>query len=361
MRKDVQGFLINQEKTIKQAMKQLSQIGEKELFVVNNDNQLVGALSDGDIRKWILKDGNLDDNVDKAYNTDPKFIFEDYDLENVKKMMIDLKIESVPVVNKEKRILGIFIWDEVFGGRLRKHKNELDIPVVIMAGGKGTRMDPYTRILPKALIPIGEKPIIEVIMDKFSEHGIKDFYVSVNHKSRMIKSYFEEMNGKYNITYIEETQALGTAGSLKFLSFRRRKEILVTNCDVIINTDYAEVVKFHHEHNYDLTLVATCHHYQIPYGVCEIENGGGLKNLREKPEYDLLVNAGMYIVNRNILSLIPKQQVCNFTDLITKARDEGYKIGVFPINEKDWVDVGQWEEYRKSIRKLNIEIDHYEA
>ncbi|MCK5579885.1 MAG: NTP transferase domain-containing protein [Candidatus Omnitrophica bacterium] len=357
MTKEVKKFLINQHSTIKQAMKQLCHAGEKELFVVDEDIRLVGALSDGDIRKWILKGGGLEDSVDKIYNGNPKFVAGDYEIEDVQKMMVDLKIESIPVVNQDKKVEEVFTWDEVLGGKIRKHREALDIPVVIMAGGKGTRLDPYTRILPKALIPVGEKPIVEVIMDKLNEYSVSDFLISINHKSRMIKSYFEEMHDKYKIGYIEEKQALGTAGSLKLLGRKVKDETLVTNCDVIIDTDYAELVKFHREREYDLTLVATCHHYQVPYGVCEIENGGSLKNLQEKPEYDLLVNAGMYVINKKIFGLIPKNQVFNFTDLIAKAREENYKVGVFPINEKDWIDVGQWEEYRKSIKKLESVLE----
>ena len=361
MREDISKFLINQDSTIKGSMKQLSQLGQKELFVVNAAAKVIGALSDGDIRKWIIQGGSLDERVDKIYNADFKFVREDYDLETVKRMMINLKIESVPVINNQGGIQELFIWDEVFGGKVGRQRTSLAIPVVIMAGGKGTRLDPYTRILPKPLIPIGEKPVIEVIMDKFAEYDVKKFYVSVNHKSKMIKSYFEEMNGRYQISYIEEKQELGTAGSLRLLRGRKKGELLVTNCDVLIETDYAELVNFHREHRHDLTMVVTCHHHKIPYGVCEIENGGTLKRLREKPEYDLLINVGMYVVNWDVLPLIPKNKPYNFTDLITRARAAGRKIGVFPINEKDWTDIGQWEEYRKCIRKLKIERDPYEA
>lgn len=357
MTTDIKKFIIGGDSSIKGAMKQLSVAGEKELFVVNEANQLIGALSDGDIRRWILKGGGLEDSISKIYNANPKFILENENSDIAKDMMIDLRIESVPVLNEKKEIAQVYSWDEIFGDKPQKRKEKLNIPVVVMAGGKGSRLDPYTRILPKPLIPIGEKPIIELILERFKEFNADEFFISVNHKSRMIKSYFEEVGEGFNIKFIEETQALGTAGSLKFLDVTDEREVLVTNCDVIIDTDYLDLLKHHKEKAHDITLVTACHHYQIPYGVCEIENGGDLKALREKPEYDLLVNVGMYVVNRNVIELIPRDKEFHFTDLIAAARQKGLKVGVYPINEKDWLDVGQWEEYRKSIKKMNIEMD----
>jgi len=213
----VDSFLIVADGTIKQAMKQMSAIGEKELFVVNGENKLIGSLSDGDVRRWILKEGSLKEKVDRICNKDPKTVGESYEIESVKEVMLEQKIESIPVITTNNEVKDVLLWDDVFAGKIRKHREEIDVPVVIMAGGKGARLDPFTKILPKSLIPIGDKPIIEIIMDKFSEYGMKDFYVSVNHKAKMIKSYFEETNGKFNITYIEEEKPLGTAGSLKLL------------------------------------------------------------------------------------------------------------------------------------------------
>jgi len=347
----VEDFLIACSKTVKQAMRQLSDLGEKELFVIDGQGRLMGALSDGDIRKWILNEGALNTQVESVCNHNPRFVGEGYDLEEAKRTMLDLKIECIPVIDKQRHVIKVLTWDEVFSGKVEKIHEKLGVPVVIMAGGKGSRLDPFTRILPKSLIPVGDKPIIEVIMDKFSEYDINDFYISVNHKARMIKSYFDEANGKYRISYIEETKPLGTAGSLRLLENRLADPFIVTNCDVLIDCDYAQLIHFHQGHAYDLTLVVSCRHYVIPYGVCEIQ-GGMLKTIKEKPELDLLINTGMYVMGNKVLNLIPKDEFLNFNELILNAQAAGYQVGVFPINEKAWMDIGQWEEYHKTIGQL---------
>ncbi|MFH1428298.1 MAG: nucleotidyltransferase family protein [Candidatus Margulisiibacteriota bacterium] len=354
-KQDVQKFLISRKTTVRDAMKKMKEIGQKVIFVVNDDNTLFGSLSDGDIRKWIIQEGALNENIEKICNTSPHIVNEDYDISEVKALMIGLKIECVPVIDSGREIVSILTWDSVFAGEVPKQKEQLDIPVVIMAGGKGTRLDPFTRILPKPLIPIGDKPIIEMIVERFLEYGVNEFYLSINHKAKMIKSYFEEIEPAYQLRYIEEQNPLGTAGSLKLLKDKIKSPFIVTNCDIIVESDYSEIVKYHKDNNNDLTVVVSCRHYTIPYGVCEIRNGGILEEIKEKPKYDLLVNTGMYVLNSNLLELIPADQVYHITDLIKAAKAKGFKIGVFPIDEKSWIDIGQWEEYRKAVASLKID------
>lgn len=348
-------FLIRSDFTVKQAMKRMTEIGQKVLFVVDDKKALFGALSDGDIRKWILAGGSIKESIKKIYNKKPKYVSADFKISEARKMMLDFLIECVPVLDAGEKVINILTWENVFSQNKPKRPSALDIQVVIMAGGRGTRLDPFTRILPKALIPIGDKPIIEIIMDRFCEYGIKEFFVTVNHKSKMIKSYFEDTgNDKYNIQYIEETRPLGTAGSLKYLKGRIKEPFLITNCDTIVDMDYGEIVNFHKENNDDMTLVVSYKHHVIPYGVCEIENGGMLKSINEKPEYDFLVNTGIYIMNRKVLDLIPANTVFNMNDVIELAQKKGCKIGAFPINDRSWIDIGQWEEYHKAIEELTM-------
>lgn len=347
-------FLVGKDASIKQAMRQMSEIGQKSIFLINDKGKLVGALSDGDIRKWILKGRSLQETVYKVCNRNPRFVREDYHVSEVKELMLNLNIECVAVVGSNREVKEVLTWGNVFGGKVSKERKKLEIQVVIMAGGEGNRLDPFTKILPKPLIPIGDKPIIELIIDRFCEYGIKEFYISVNHKSNMIKSYFQDINDKYIIHYIEETKPLGTAGSLKLLENKGKGPLLVTNCDIIIESDYTDLVKFHNDNDYDMTLVVSYRHYVIPYGICEIENGGILSSIKEKPEYDLLVNTGMYVMKRRVLGLIPTNQFFDITDLIAKAKGKRYKIGVFPIGEKSWIDIGQWEQYRKAVERMRI-------
>ena len=349
MKRKINDFFIDRRETIKQAMHQLSEVGSKQLFVVDANMTLIGALSDGDIRKWILKGGSLRDKTEKICNKNPIKVTKHYVRDFVRETMLRLKIQAIAVVDERNTIVDILTWENIFAGKLSTSKEQLTAFVVIMAGGKGTRLDPFTRILPKPLIPVGDKPVIEVIMDNFSQYGIKDFFISVNHKSRMIKSYFEEMNAGYHLTYVEENKPLGTVGSLKLLEGRIKDSFFVTNCDVLIDVDYAELLHFHQDMKYDLTIIVSCKHYVIPYGVCEIEKGGILKVIREKPEHDLLVNTGLYLMNKKIVSLIPKNKFFNFTDLVLKAKKKGLRIGAFPIPERSWIDVGQWDEYYKGV------------
>lgn len=351
--KDRNIFLISKNISIKQAMQRMNEHGQKNLFIVNEAGQLLGALSDGDIRKWILSGGALNEAVARIYNKKPKYVTRNYKLSDVRKIMVDLLIESVPVVDEtEKSVLTVLTWNDVFSDKKKVKRGKINAQVVIMAGGKGSRLDPFTKILPKPLIPIGDKPIIELIMDKFNEYGIHEFYVSVNHKAKMIKSYFEEMNDKYKIVYIDEQIPLGTAGSLQYLKNKIKKSFIITNCDILIDADCVEIVNFHETNNYDITMVVSCRNYIIPYGVCEIENGGQLKRIVEKPSYDLLINTGMYVINRKILNLIPKNKEYNMNELIEAAQNKNYSVGVYPISENSWTDIGQWEEYHKAIEKM---------
>jgi NDP-sugar pyrophosphorylase family protein len=228
------------------------------------------------------------------------------------------------------------------------------MPAIIMAGGFGTRLDPFTKILPKPLIPIGDKTIIEIIIDKFRAHQIENFYISVNYKSKIIKSFFEELAPSYNVHFIDETIPLGTVGCLKSLCNIDTKSVLISNCDIIINTDYSDFVEFHEENGNDISLVASLMNFKIPYGVCEIKNQGELIRIIEKPEYDILASTGMYIINTNVLSYIPDGVVFHVTDLIHTVKERGGKVGVFPISSESWMDTGEWSEYKKTVDKMNF-------
>ncbi|MCA9399312.1 MAG: CBS domain-containing protein, partial [Candidatus Omnitrophica bacterium] len=208
-------FLVKEDLSVKDAMRQIGEAGDRILFVINDDQKLLGSLTDGDIRRWVLSEGTLASDIRKVFNKDPICVKADYSTENVKNLMLKKKIPGIPVVDDKGIVKDVLIWSSVFGKNGALEQEVLDFPVVIMAGGKGSRLDPFTRILPKPLIPIGEKTILEIIMDRYSEYQVKEFYLSINHKSQMIKAYFEEASSPYKISYIEEDKPLGTAGSLK--------------------------------------------------------------------------------------------------------------------------------------------------
>lgn len=354
MLKQFDNILIDKTATAKDAMKQLDKTAEKILFVVEKVNRLIGSLTDGDIRRWILKDGEISASVQDVCFKGTYYVDSKYDLETVKQEILRRRIFYVPVVNENKEIIEFLVWDKLFDGKvIRKLKDNLDVEVVIMAGGKGTRLDPFTKILPKPLIPIGDKSILEIIIEKFTDYQQSEFYISVNHKAKIIKSYFDEIQPDYKLNYIDEEKPLGTVGALKKLEGKVSKNILLTNCDIIIETDYVDLVKHHIAEKNDISIVASLKHYNIPYGICEIENGGKLINIKEKPEYDFLVNTGMYILNPGVLKCIPENEFYHITDLIEKIKST-HKIGIYPISENSWIDTGEWVEYKKALNKFNL-------
>lgn len=351
-------LLIPADISIIEALKRLDETAEKVLFVVDGQSKLLGALTDGDIRRYILNGRSLDDSVAEVYNPHPKFVLEkECSADYLKQLFLKYKIEVIPILDEQHRLTNIATWDKVFSEESKKtsrKRRKINVPVVIMAGGKGTRLDPFTKILPKPLIPIGDKPIIELIMDRFHEYGMTDFYVTLNHKSKMIKAYFEEFKTKYKITYIDEDKPLGTAGGLKYLPSKISGAFFVSNSDILIEEDYGKIMKFHKDNKNEITIVASVKNYNIPYGVCEIEKGGTLCKIKEKPSLSFLVNTGMYVVNSRALKTIPKDKFYHITQLIEDLKSDGKRIGVFPVSENAWIDIGEWEKYKDTLEKFKI-------
>lgn len=347
--KDYKKLLIKTNCNIKEALKAIDEGSLRIVFVVNNKEQIIGSVSDGDVRRWILNGGDLGQNISNVMNKNPKYINSNCTKNKAKDILHKYSINVLPIINEKNKIIDIITWEELFEDKKIKY-NQIELPVVIMAGGKGTRLDPFTRILPKPLIPIGKKAMIEVIMDEYAKFGMKHFYLSINHKGKIIRAYLDDQESDYSFEYITENKPLGTAGALKHLEGKIDSAFFVSNCDIIIKDDYSKIYDFHTNGNYDLTLVASMQHHTVPYGVCEIENGGELKNIVEKPQYDFLVNAGMYLLNSDILRYIPRNQIFHITQLIDKLKKNDHKVGVYPVSEKSWIDVGQWREYFKKSK-----------
>ena len=345
--------------SIREAMQQLDQTAEKCLFVVDQNHALIGALTDGDVRRAILKGRGLDETIEGSYNTTPLTIADDaasLDDERIKVHATDLmsehRVEVVPVVDDAKRILRYVTWTDLFGNGRDAERPALTVPVVIMAGGYGTRLEPFTKVLPKPLIPVHDKPIIEHIIDRFVEVGAGEFWLTVNYKSRIMKAYFEERNPDYGVYFVDEPEPMGTAGGLQFMRGKADVPFFVTNCDIIINAEYRRVMDFHLEHRHAITLVGSAVHYQIPYGTCVLNKAGSLAQIDEKPQYDFLVNTGMYVLSPGVLDLIPETGVYHMTQLMEAAIAAGHSVGVFPVSEDAWIDIGQWKEYQRAAERL---------
>jgi dTDP-glucose pyrophosphorylase len=349
---EIDKLFILPESTIRAAMKQMDS-GARKILFVGKKRILSGVVTDGDIRRWLLKGGKLSAEIKKISNRNPLVVADGQSIEDVKSQMIKRRIDVVPKLDAKRKIIDVIYWEDILEKKEHPISAQLKIPVVIMAGGVGTRLDPFTRILPKPLIPIGDKPIIETIMDNFNKYGCPNFYISVNHKKEMIKSYFSNVKLAYNIHYIEEKKPLGTGGSLSCLPKKIGKTIFISNCDILILADYSDMIKLHNDRKNDITIISSMQHHRIPYGVMELNSRGDLKGIREKPEYDFMVNTGMYIIESSLINLIPKNIEFPITDLVSIAKKNRRRVGVYPVSEKAYLDVGQWEEYQKTVRKFN--------
>lgn len=350
-------FLIRHDAPVREAMQQLEASQRKTLFVVDDGGALFGTLTDGDVRRWILGGGELNGVVADACNRQPTMTRTSTDTDELKRLMIAKGITCIPVVDDAGHVTDVVQWEQLLGAEAapepeRKH---VDLPVVIMAGGFGTRLAPFTTVLPKPLIPIGGRTVIEMIMDAFTAYGVSDFYLSVNYKAKIIKSYFEELAPPYSVSYIHEDKPLGTAGSLSNLVGALGSDLIVTNCDVIVNADYHDLTQHHRSANNDVTVVVSLKHFTYPYGVCEIDEGGRLREIREKPQYDFLVNTGLYVLKPWVLELIPPGEHFHFTDLIAAVQAGGGRVGVYPISDKAWLDTGEWAEYRAAAANLTAD------
>ena len=336
--------LITPEKTIRDAIKQLNENRMQILIVVDSDSILLGTVTDGDIRRTVLNGVNLEEPVRTIMNRSPKFVRES-ERNTAYHLLLKHKIKAVPVVDDTNQVIDLLLMEDFLdvGEEYAPKSN----PVVIMAGGKGTRLDPFTRILPKPLIPIGDKPIIEVIMKNFQKYGFNNFILSLNYKAEIIKLYFAENSDGFQISYVQEQEALGTAGALQLMGEQLCETFLVSNCDVILDINHEQLLQYHWKNRNSATIVGVVKNMQIPYGVMKMK-GGTLVEMTEKPDYSFVINSGVYVLEPELISLIPKNEPLNMPELLLKAKSLGHKVGVYPVSS-NWFDIGQWEEYQHTL------------
>jgi|TARA_B100001964_G_scaffold240608_1_gene310811 dTDP-glucose pyrophosphorylase len=349
-------FLVTPTISIVRAMKILQKTAMKSLIVVGKNRKLLGTLSDGDIRRGILSGLKYNASIVKCYFKTPYLLEKDrFSMNQVKKIMNDEKLYLLPIVNKKKEVIDCVTWEQIYKGKNKNLKNQLnDIPLIIMAGGKGTRLAPFSDILPKPLLPIENQTVIENIINKFHNQGINRFYVTINHKAKILKSFFQGMNTDYTINLIEENKPLGTAGGIKLIKDKINSDFFLTNCDVLLNTDYVNLFNFHKRNKYQVTLVAAKKENSVSYGVCELDKDKNFKSIAEKPKFNLLINTGIYVLSKKIIKLIPSKKKFDMTSLIKKAKKRKMKIGIYPVDKDSWADVGQWTEYKNHLKKTEI-------
>lgn len=310
------------------------------LLVVDNEGKLSGTLTDGDLRRYIVRGGLLSDEIGSAvtksffYVDGSKNIVEQ--LHKIKGAIKDIKI--IPYIDKDGRILDVI--------NLAKFKSYLPIDAVLMAGGKGERLRPLTEKTPKPLLKVGDKCIIDHNVDRLIEYGIKHISVTVNYLKEQLEEHYESPRGDVKVSTVAEPQFLGTIGSIKFVPKFYNDVVLVMNSDLFTNIDYEDFYLHFMQHDADMSVAAVPYNVSIPYGILDLE-GRNIQGLLEKPRYTYYANAGIYMIRRSALDEIPDGEFFNATDLIEKLIGEGKTVIRYPLNGT-WIDIGNPQEYQKA-------------
>jgi dTDP-glucose pyrophosphorylase len=309
-------------------------------LVVNDRKRLVGVVTNADIRRAVLKKVSLDDKVTKVMNRNPTTATHRLSSGEFYRLMVEKNIDQLPIINDQGEPIGI-----IYESTLRQERVLL-CPVVIMAGGLGERLRPFTEKVPKPLLNVGGKSMIQIVIERFREQGVKQFFISVNYKAEMIEEYLGDgSNFRVEIKYLKEKKRLGTAGSLSLLPKEISSPFFVVNADVITDLDFRAIYQSHRDNQSDLTVAVKKVSYQVPYGTIEVEYGR-IVSLSEKPHINKYVNAGIYILEAWVVGEIPVNQFFDMTDLINKLIAGGRVVDSYLINGT-WVDVGQKKDYEQ--------------
>ena len=344
---DINKFIAKDNLTVSEALRQIDRNTCGILFLVNDAGKLVGCVTDGDVRRYLLAGGKISGAVMDAANRNPRVA---KDIDEAKRLFHKKNFIIIPVVNDEGTVVDLYNGED--GNQNQKVRNPLNIPVVINAGGKGTRLDPFTRVLPKPLIPVGELPIIELIMREYQTYKCDDFHIIVNYKKELMKAYFVDNENHYNITWYDEEKPLGTGGGLSLLRGKFESTFFFANCDALLTANYERMLEFHKENCNVITMICAYKNIAIPYGIVEMGVNGKIEGMREKPVMSFLTNTGIYIVEPEVIDDIEDGVPIGFPDIVERERQDGKRVAVFPVSENDWMDMGQLSELEKMRIKL---------
>lgn len=333
------------------ALKQMDEQKVKMLFVFDKE-QFISILTIGDIQRAIVKNIALETPVARVVDRNKKFAHTGEPMDVIREKMLRLRAECMPVLDEKGELVDVIFWRDLFEKEETDLRPKIDLPVVIMAGGKGTRLKPITNVIPKPLVPIGDKTILETILDQFEGIGCHKFYMSVNYKADIMKYYLSQLDHQYDVEFFQEDKPLGTIGSVSLLKGKITTPFFVSNCDSINEQDYRDVYDYHVSNHNDLTIVTMVKTFKIPYGVIETGEDGLMTSLSEKPELTYQVNTGVYILNPSCIDEIPEGEFFHITHLMEKIKARGGRVGCFPVSEHSWKDMGEWPEYLKMIKVL---------
>lgn len=343
--RELQKFIGSSTMTVLEAMQKIDANTCGILMISDENGKLVGCLTDGDIRRYLLSGGKLDGNVTDAANKHPKYA---RTFDEAASLFHKKNYIAIPVVDEEGKIVSIYLGN----GEVEIPKVSLNVPVVINAGGKGTRLDPYTRVLPKPLIPVGELPIIEHIMQRFIGYDCTRFHIIVNYKKQIMKGYFAEKEDEYDISWYDEEKPLGTGGGLTLLKGKLHETFFFTNCDNLLLSNYDSIIRFHKEHKNAITMICAYKNLQIPYGVVEMGIDGVIKEMKEKPQLSFLTNTGIYVVEPEVLEDMEDGVAIGFPDVVEQQKAKGRNVAIYPVSENDWLDMGQLPELENMRKRL---------
>ncbi len=341
---DYRELCIDSDFSIKTAMRKLDDSEYKILFITD-EAKLVATLTDGDIRRYLISGGNLSDKAINAGNLKP---LSASSIEKARRLYDRKDYIAIPIINDLGEFTDVYLGEDSLYQKIYR----LKVPVVVNAGGRGTRLDPFTKVLPKPLIPVGDLPIIEHIMREYEKFGCYDFHIIVNYKKQLVKAYFKESEHKYNLTWHDEEAPLGTGGGLCFLKGKIEETFFFTNCDILLKSNYESMIRFHKESGNVITMICAYKNITIPYGVIEMGEDASIEAMREKPELSFLTNTGMYIVEPEVLEDIEDNVPIGFPDIINIQKAKGRKVSVYPVSENEWMDMGQLSELEKMRIKL---------
>lgn len=332
--------------SIRSALEQLDSTA-KRILLIAPKGRLEAVITDGDIRRHLIKNGSLDAPVSKIATYHPKFVTRDT-RDTARCIMREYSITAVPLVSDQGVVEALLFADDLELVR----KSNLRLPVVINAGGLGTRLYPYTKILPKPLIPIGDEPILSLIMQRFQKFGCNEFHVIVNHKKNLIKAFFADVPNQHLIHFVDEDIPLGTGGGLSLLKGKISGTFFFSNCDILIDADYESIYRQHKRDNNVITMVCALKNVVIPYGVVNMSSKGEIESFSEKPRFSFLTNTGFYIVEAEVVERMVDNQSISFPEIMDYYRSNGRRIGVYPVSEKAWMDMGQLEELETMRKRL---------
>lgn len=346
-RQELKRFIGNEHLSVSEVMQRIDKNTRGILFLENEEGKLTGCVTDGDVRRYLLAGGKMEGTALDAANRNPKYA---RTAEEARHLYHKRNFIVIPIVDEHGVVTDLYSGEP--DSPVRKQRKALHVPVVINAGGKGTRLDPFTRVLPKPLIPVGDLPIIEHIMKEYQSYGCDDFHIIVNYKKDLIKAYFAETENQYHITWYDEKDPLGTGGGLSLLHGQFTDTVFFANCDALLTANYESMLRFHKENKNDITMVCAYKNINIPYGVIEMGASGTIEAMKEKPLISFLANTGIYIIEPGIIEDVEAGVSIGFPDIAEKERKKGKRVAVFPVSENDWMDMGQLSELEKMRKKL---------